>query len=200
MTTCVATSLLLLAGLDASGGARIVDRQLCGPIAVEAILRHYGKRSELAEIIDAVYRDTDETISSMAALSQVLNEHGVSTLAVHLGNGAAPCWNAPAIIHLRSPTCYPDGHFVVVWPIDTAVGGSDVNCVAVSLTAPRIEHVAWTDLDELRSPVVLLTSPVSIDAAACGYSRGGARRWGMGILLGAISSILVYVILPRRLQ
>jgi hypothetical protein len=135
----------------------------CGPRCVQRVLEHYGKKSDLLELIGQMQWPAFEQGSSMAALAKALEARGLHTRAVNLDSDSEINWDRPVIVHLGTQTL---GHYTVWLPQQN---GS---------TTPRLWDasnnpvIGLTRFDELRSGPVLLTSDEPIaDSRIVGRRR-----------------------------
>jgi ABC-type bacteriocin/lantibiotic exporter with double-glycine peptidase domain len=109
------TASLLLLLLPFSVFAQIqtgaID-QLCGPRCAHFILRHFGRTTELYEIVDEMLAHEGSQDTSLADLRTVLEKRGLYVASYQLAP-SEPLRVFPAICHFRETVAGP-GHFVVV--------------------------------------------------------------------------------------
>lgn len=199
MNSIVASALLvLLSGSVSHAASETIDRQRCGPVAVQSVLRYYGIEAELSQITDQVFAGSADSTSSMASLSRVLNQYGIETVAVEVQPDSQFHWREPVIVHFPQSETFPDGHFGVVWPNEK--GDRDENDILISLTSLAAHHVSRAKLARIQSPIILLTSerPIAIDELCVSNGYSQTPLWAS---LGSIVLLLLLrIIQPRSLK
>ncbi len=157
----VLSASLLAASAEAACSESVTRRELCGPLAVKAVLSYFGKQVPLADLTEEVYRDSCLPVSSMAALGECLQRRGIDSFALHVGKDRRIEWRDPVIIHVPAPVGGPDGHFAVILPHADA---NEANGQCTVLWSPGVLlSVPWRRLGAARSRIVLLTSSAAID-------------------------------------
>jgi hypothetical protein len=201
--TAIKVVLLLAAGagqLDHPTPAT-ASRELCGPIAVQTVLRYFGKDVALPELTEEVFGESGGRFSSMAALSDCLRHHGLYTLALEIGKDHRIAWGGPVIIHLPSSSPQSGGHFAVVLPHPE--GDRWRTSQTVSLTPGTTTPVPWRKLSVARSRIVLLTSacPVNSERSLTGLNRGKHRHLWAAALVGSafVTGLCLHVFRRRSL-
>lgn len=107
----VTASLLLLPfSVFAQKQTGTID-QLCGPRCAHFILRHFGRTTELYEIVDEMLAHEGSQDTSLADLRTVLEKRGLYVASYQFAP-SEPLRVFPAICHFRETVAGP-GHFVV---------------------------------------------------------------------------------------
>jgi len=186
MKLVVSTLLLLAAASSQPGESARRGRQLCGPIAVQLVLKSFGTQVSLPQLTDEIFQDSREYTSSLSSLNRTLNTHGISTLCIDLGRDQPLDWPEPVIVHFPPSAERIDGHFGVVWPRKDAADFHEV-----SMSLGQTVRISTRDLAAGRSRIVLLTSnrPIDTTAVLDRYPRG---QWNLagGLLIGSVIAIV----------
>ena len=122
----------------------------CGPRAVEEIMKFYGLPCSFIDLFDEI--SPNEEGSSMLDLALCLENHGIKTLPVDLGENLQIRWPFPILVHLKDRK---GGHFAVLRV-------SEINRVELSLGQGAFKNGSWKDLRGICSSSMLLTSDKEI--------------------------------------
>lgn len=134
---------------------RINEPEICGPRVVHYILRHYGKKVELRDLVSRMAFAGLENGSTLQEVDNALQKEGVYTYLLPIGKKARLQWPHPVVVHYIGGSA-GQGHFVVWLPSSTAAEQRIWSGLSGELVLPS--H----GLYETRSPAVLLTSPTVI--------------------------------------
>lgn len=157
---------------------RVVDL-VCGPRCVQHVLDHFGKPTDLGDLIREMQWPAFERGSSVAAVEESLNKRGVHTRAVRVGTDLDLHWPHPAIVLVRTDDSEL-GHFVVQEPSDEV--GKVTAWVGLNghVTGDARQFAAR------RTGVIVLTAPEPIPDSAVAFtahsaSRSWHRYWWLGL-------------------
>lgn len=152
---------------------RMVTDVVCGPRAVQKVLREYGMDEELHVLIREIQSPVLQRGSSLAELKRCLEDRGIYTRAVRVQTGEYLDWKHPVLVHV------PDngnlGHFCVWLPPNNGAPAH----VWSGLARPAKDS-AW----EAGDTIVLLTSPTPINSSmphVRSFSIVGALTVGCGV-------------------
>ena len=166
------------------------QRELCGPIAVQAVLDYYGMRVALPDLADDVFAENPGQRSSMAELRDVLESNGIHTLPVMVPRDQQVSWTEPVIIHLPE---LQNGHFGVLFPSEEK--GHDL----VSIAPGEYLHWPTKVVANARSELILLTSAKPIELADFEENhRVGASWFFCFFSIAFVSYVLVVTQKLRR--
>jgi ABC-type bacteriocin/lantibiotic exporter with double-glycine peptidase domain len=171
--------------------AAAVSRELCGPIAVQTVLRHFGKEVSLPELTANIFGESRGRFSSMASLDAALHHYGAYALALDIGKDNRIEWREPVIVHLRPSSPDGGGHFAVILPTQDADGQASYE--TVSFSPGTSVPVPWRKLSAKRSRIVLLTSasPINRQQSLAEMNRRNHRnRWALVLCISVLTTCL----------
>jgi hypothetical protein len=131
---------------------------VCGPRCAQFLLKHYGKDTDLIELVKEIQWPEFEAGASLQAIDSALQKRGVYTQAIKMDPEATLCWPHPVLLHLNGSGTM--GHYIVWLPESS----EEAVCAWVGLEGVR--RGPNEKLARQLSGVVLLTSPVPITSSA----------------------------------
>lgn len=170
---------------------RSTEDVVCGPRCLRYILRHYGKQSDLIDLVRAIQWPDIKSGSSLASIEAVLRKNEIATQALYVPVGANVKWDHPVLIHCSATEATP-AHYIVL--LATAGGTARIYC---GLDGCR--SIKLSELASLRSGVVLLTaSSPTIDAKdAISAVRYSVRQQCVRLAPALLGSLALLTLLTR---
>ncbi len=183
--------LAMPSGQAHDGHARAADA-VCGPLAVQRVLSHYGMHVPIHELVDEIQPSRQSYGSSLGDLDRALQRRNVFTAGLRIEKNVPLRWPYPVILHMLLPDGEPDGHFSVV----TGAHSECDQMLTLWMGPGNVQHVTHQEIAPLLTGVILLTSPGPIDLSGSAYDASlNENQFGYSSSTVLISVTMVVVVL-----
>ncbi len=151
---------------------------ICGPQCVQLILAQYGEKAKLLGLIDEIQGTRIEEGSSMDALRVALQQRGLHTCPMKIGEDVRIEWPHPVLLHLKGQDV--DNHFAVQLP------SPDSSQARIWLRPGELRMAPWEEAACWRSGTVLLTAPEPIRDPHLAFHSQHKRWWWLAVPVGSL--------------